>query len=169
MTAHCPNGTGCVIFLLNTDVSVFPMSRATSQMRSFAKRLITDEALGNRFTKPGNPDVFSACERLRPPLAALMGNGGFQALQSRALALSGAAIPWMGALHVKSDGSLGGLEEIRGQLSADAFLAGRVELLAQLLGLLVAFIGEDLTLRLVREVWPKAPLDNLNLANGDKR
>jgi hypothetical protein len=28
-----------------------------------------------------------------------------------------------------------------------------------LLGLLVAFIGEDLTLRLVREVWSKLPLD----------
>jgi hypothetical protein len=28
-----------------------------------------------------------------------------------------------------------------------------------LLGLLVAFIGEDLTLRLVREVWSKLSLD----------
>jgi hypothetical protein len=37
-----------------------------------------------------------------------------------------------------------------------------------LLGLLVAFIGETLTLRLVREVWPKAPLNELDLSEGNK-
>jgi hypothetical protein len=31
-----------------------------------------------------------------------------------------------------------------------------------LLGLLVAFIGENLTVRLLREVWPKVPLDDLD-------
>jgi hypothetical protein len=46
---------------------------------------------------------------------------------------------------------------------------GRVVLLAQLLGLLVAFIGESLTLRLVLEVWPKVPLEDLELSNGDKK
>jgi hypothetical protein len=37
-----------------------------------------------------------------------------------------------------------------------------------LLGLLVAFIGEDLTLRLVREVWPKLSLNNLDFGKGYK-
>ena len=41
-------------------------------------------------------------------------------------------------------------------------------LVAQLLGLLVAFIGETLTLRLVREVWPKLPLNDLDFGRGDK-
>jgi hypothetical protein len=41
-------------------------------------------------------------------------------------------------------------------------------MVAQLLGLLVAFIGEDLTLHLVREVWPKIVVDGLVLANGEK-
>jgi hypothetical protein len=31
---------------------------------------------------------------------------------------------------------------------------GGVVLVAQLLGLLVAFVGERLTLKIVREVWP---------------
>jgi hypothetical protein len=43
-----------------------------------------------------------------------------------------------------------------------------VALLAQLLGLLVAFIGESLTLRLVREVWPPVTLGNLNASKDDK-
>jgi len=37
-----------------------------------------------------------------------------------------------------------------------------------LLGLLVTFVGEELTLRLVREVWPKLPLSNLDFGKGDK-
>ena len=45
---------------------------------------------------------------------------------------------------------------------------GEVVLLAQLLGLLVAFIGEKLTLRLVREVWPQVPLDDLDFGKGGK-
>jgi hypothetical protein len=36
-----------------------------------------------------------------------------------------------------------------------------VVMLAQLLGLLVAFIGENLTLHLVRDVWPKVRLDDV--------
>ena len=42
----------------------------------------------------------------------------------------------------------------------------RTILAAQLLGLMVAFIGEKLTLHLVREIWPEVPLDDLDLANG---
>ena len=39
---------------------------------------------------------------------------------------------------------------------------GGVALLAQLLGLLVAFIGESLTLRLVHDIWPAVPLSDLD-------
>ena len=45
---------------------------------------------------------------------------------------------------------------------------GGVVLIAQLLGLLVAFIGESLTVRLAREAWPKLPLNGLESGNGDK-
>jgi hypothetical protein len=60
------------------------------------------------------------------------------------------------------------LDELGAQVDPDKIFEGRVVLLAQLLGLLVAFIGEDLTLRLVREVWPKLPLNNLDFGKGDK-
>jgi hypothetical protein len=33
-------------------------------------------------------------------------------------------------------------------------------LVAQLLSLLVTFIGEPLTIRLVHDVWPDVPVDN---------
>jgi hypothetical protein len=138
-------------------------------MRNFARRIIACETNdGHKSAEAKTPSPSDVCERLRPQLAALMGNGGFRALLSRALALAGEEVHWLRAAHVKSDGTLEGLEEMDAQLSPDAMFAGRVALLAQLLGLLVAFIGEKITLRLVREVWPKAPLDDLDLINEGK-
>ena len=145
------------------------MSQASLQMRQLARRLVQHESERNRSSKSETSDVFGACENLRPQLVTLMGNGGFHALLSRALALSTAAVPWLGALHLKADGSVNGLGVVSGQLSSDALLAGRIEVLAQLLGLLEAFIGEDLTIGLVREAWPKAPLEKLSAANGIKK
>ena len=84
---------------------------------------------------------------------------------SRALALATREVDWLRALRVKADGSLEGLEELQAQLDRDTFLEGGVVLLAQLLGLLVAFIGGDLTVRLVREIWPRVPLNDLELVN----
>jgi hypothetical protein len=143
------------------------MSRASPQIRNFAKRLIDCEAQGNKSAKTQTPDVFNVGEKLRPQLATLMGNAGFRALLSRALALASAEVLWLRELHVKSDGALGGLEENHAHQSPDARLAGRVEMLAQLLGLLEAFIGENLTLRLVREVWPKVALNGLDSQKGN--
>jgi hypothetical protein len=144
------------------------MNRATAQMRNCAKRLIACEALGNKSSETKTPAAFQVCEKLHPHLATLVGNGGFRALLSRALALANAEVPWLRAVHVKADGAMEGLEEPHAQLDPDEFFEGRVVLLAQLLGLLVAFIGANLTLRLVREIWPKVPLNDLNFGNGDK-
>jgi hypothetical protein len=136
-------------------------------MRNFAKRIIICETNGDNSADTQTPETLQVFEKLRPPLAALMGNGGFQALLSRALALARAEVPWLRSIHVKSDGALGGLEEIQAQLSLDAMFVGKVALLAQLLGLLVAFIGGSLTTRLVLEIWPNAALSDLELVKGD--
>jgi hypothetical protein len=53
-----------------------------------------------------------------------------------------------------------------GRLKPEDFLEGRVALLAEMLGLLVAFIGEELTLRQMREIWPKFPLNGWDFSNG---
>jgi hypothetical protein len=143
------------------------MDRVSTQMRSFAKRLILCEAGGNQHVKMNAANAFAVCEKLRPQLATLMGNGGFRALLSRGLALASAEVPWLRDVHVESDGTLAGLEKLPASLELDEFLEGGVVLLAHLLGLLVAFIGESLTVRLAREVWPKARLDGLELTKGN--
>ncbi|MEQ1887378.1 MAG: hypothetical protein ABL967_20100, partial [Bryobacteraceae bacterium] len=83
-------------------------------------------------------------------------------------ALASAENPWLNSVQVKADGSFEGFEDLATRVSADEFLEGCVALLAQLLGLLAAFIGEDLTLRLLREVWPKLSLKNFNVGEGGK-
>ena len=144
------------------------MSRATPQMRKFAERLMANETVGNVLTKTNTPAGFYVSEKLQLHLVTVMGNTGFHTLVARSLALSSAELPWLRTVRVKADGSLEGAEKLQAQLDPDTFFEGKVVLLAQLLGLLVAFIGEDLTLRLVREVWPQVPLKGLDLGNGGK-
>ena len=144
------------------------MSHATPQMRDWAQRLMAYEAGESHSSAATAAAAFPICEKLRPPLATLMGHGGVRALLSRALALATTEIPWLRGVQVKPDGSLAGLAELRPQLDPAELFEGRVVLAAQLLGLLVAFIGATLTWRLVREVWPKAPLTSLNFGNGDQ-
>jgi hypothetical protein len=145
------------------------MSRATPQMRIFAERLISYETEGNKSAELSTPSVFHVSEKLRPHLATLMGVAGFRALLSRALVLSQEEVRWLRAVHVKSDGSLEGLEELHAQVALDEFIEGRVVLLAQLLGLLVAFIGEKLMLQMVRDVWPELLLKDLDFNKGHSR
>ena len=136
-------------------------------MRDLAVRLIAHEAKGKQ--PPKIPLAFLVDERLRPHLAELMGMVGFRALLSRALVLASAEASWLHAVQVKTDGSLEGLGELEDRVSRDEFLDSCVVLLAQFLGLLVTFIGEDLTLRLVRDMSPKLPLNDFYFGKGDKK
>ena len=74
---------------------------------------------------------------------------------SRALSLS----PKPTRLHcqnvqVRDDGSLSGFDEI--ESSPDTTEAAGAILIAHLLELLITFIGESLTLNLVKDAWPDA-------------
>lgn len=89
-------------------------------------------------------------------LIKLAGADGFRSLLSRALALARAQDPLLNSIQVRADGALEGCEAIE-----ESHHAGQAEmvLVASLLELLVTFIGEPLTLRLVRDAWPDASLD----------
>jgi hypothetical protein len=144
------------------------MSGASPQMRHFAKRLAVYERRANTPSATNVPPAFQVCDKLRVHLATFMGNQGFRELQSCALPRAKAEVPWLGAVQVKADGALEGIEELGAHHNGDELFEGGVVLVAQLLGLLLAFIGEALTLRFVREIWPEVPLDNLNFGKGSK-
>ena len=134
-------------------------------MRNFALRLISYEAKEHKSAGSKSPAVFQSCERLHLYLAIFMGVAGSRSLFSRALGLGTAEVPWLRAVRMKEDGSLEGLDDLQAKLDRNALHEGGVVLLAQLLGLLVAFIGGNQTVRLVREVWPKVLLNDLDLEN----
>lgn len=136
---------------------------STPKLKEIARRLLAYEAAADKRPTASSSAAFRVCEQLQPPLAKLLGIDGFRALLSRALALAGAEMPWLRALRLGPDGALEGLDndELTAKLDARAVAECEVVLVAQLLGLLVTFIGPALTLRLVHDIWPK--LDDLNL------
>ena len=52
-----------------------------------------------------------------------------------------------------------GLDELEPQIDKEQVREGGAILIAQLIGLLLIFIGEGLTLRMVQDVWPEAAFD----------
>lgn len=142
------------------------MGLTTQNMRDFAERIVAYETKTNKFSEIKTPAACLVVDNLHPHLSTLMGNVGFYALLSRALTLANAEVSWLGAIHVKSDGYFQGWEELEAQIDTDKIFEGCVVLFTQLLVLLVAFIGENLTLRLVHEAWPKLSLNDLDSEKG---
>jgi hypothetical protein len=97
-------------------------------------------------------------DKLRLSLTRFAGADGFASLLRRGLALARAEVPSLNRITLNSDCSIDGLEALAAD-QVDGGAEAAVALAAHLLGLLVTFIGEPLTLRLVRESWPDAGFD----------
>jgi hypothetical protein len=127
------------------------MNAPTTAIRELARRLIALEAPRVERPNASESGALRACDKLRLPLVKLVGVAGYRSLISRALAISKAEAPSLEVVHVQVDGALEGFDGMD-QNNAEA---GAV-VLVYLLNLLVEFIGEALTLGLVRDVWPEA-------------
>jgi hypothetical protein len=84
----------------------------------------------------------------------MAGTTGFASVLSRALTLAQREAPALRVAQVRPDGSMEGL-------SSDTAEAHPI-LVAYLLNLLVTFIGEVLTMRLLTDIWPDVPGLGLN-------
>lgn len=136
------------------------MTPTTPAIQDLARRLIAAEAARNTSEAPLS--AVRTCEKIRLPLVKLAGVAGFRSLMARALALATAELPWLHPVHVRSDGSLEGFDAATGDKDAAQAAEAGVVVVAQLLGLLVTFIGEPLTMSLVCDVWVDLPLDGTN-------
>ena len=140
------------------------MENPNLAMRELAQRLIAaesarresrdgaqvDGAPGDGAPGKQSQATVQVTEKLRITLTRFAGRDGFYALLSRALALSKAQVPALQPVKIRAEGSLEGFLD-----NTD----GGVVLIAHLLGLLATFIGESITLRLLREAWPEETLD----------
>jgi len=125
-------------------------------VQDLAARLIAEEVRLGGAAGPPSAAGFRVCEKLRKPLATYAGVAGFRSLLSRALGLAKAKEPWLAALQVNADGSIRFPTQAESESGTNKAARGGAILVTTLLELLVTFIGEALTLRLVSEVWPKA-------------
>lgn len=135
------------------------MNQPTPAIRRLARWLFACEAAAAGPAVPEIRLLVSICEKFQILLSTLAGVDGFRSLLSRALTLARTEAPWLGSVRIREDGSLEGPGTAGPQPGGEEAEAGGVALVAQLLGLLVTFIGKDLTLLLVRDVWPEAPFD----------
>ena len=143
---------------------------AAPGMRDLAHRLLTYEAGAGRTSEPMEFATLRVYEKLRQSLSAFAGVAAFESLAFRALTQAKSEAPGLSAAQVTADGSLQGLGEFDPQIGIDKNQTGEdgVILLARLLNLLLIFLGETLTLRLVRDVWPETAFDDRNSENGRK-
>ena len=128
---------------------------ASPEIREFAQRLVAYEAAGDSAAGADLLAEVRVAEKLRHPLSRLAGVNGFRMLLVRALTLAKAQVPGLSTVQIEADGSLEGFSDLGNR--AEAAGAG-VMLIAELLGLLAAFVGEAFTLSLVLDVWPDFPV-----------
>lgn len=125
-------------------------------MKNLVRRLIAEERRIEIDSGKQYPPGFRICEKLRQPLGTLTGLAGFRALLSRALVLAKTEAALLEGVQIKLDGTFQFSPGFKAQSGTEqAAKAGEV-LASQLLGLLVTFVGESLTHRLVQDVWPEA-------------
>ena len=140
-----------------SDLTNGQSESTTPAILDLARRLIALETPRDARTAANGSDAARVCEKLRLPLVKLAGKAGYHSLISRAIAIAKANAPALGSVEVKLDGSLEGFGEI-GENDAEAGVA----VLERLLDLLVTFIGEPVTLGLVRDAWPDATFEKTN-------
>ena len=138
------------------------MSTTPPAIQDLARGLLAREPEGGEPSHGDMGRAVRACEKLRVPLTKLIGVAGFASLLSRAMALAKRQAPSLEGLRVEADGSLAGFNEVQQDSgAAEAARHAGVVLVAELLGLLVTFIGQPLTLTVVREAWPDATVETM--------
>jgi hypothetical protein len=137
--------------------------RPPDRLSDFARRLLRYEA-----ARTGGHDELATgfervCRALHDRLAPLISSSGYHTLFTRALTLATRDFPFLASVTISQNGDctlsgLAGATETRDPAEvANAFAAA----LGHFVWLLVIFIGENLGLRMVREVWPDVPLDSV--------
>lgn len=148
---------------------------AAPEIRNLAHRLLTYEAGAGKNSEPMESPTLRVYEKLRQSLSAVAGVTSFYSLACRALVLAKSEASSLGATQIAADGSLRDFVGFEPQTHMDRdrtseYRAGEqgVILIARLLSLLFLFLGEALTLSLLRNAWPGEVFEDRNSTHGRK-
>lgn len=129
--------------------------------REIAERLLVFE-FGEKSSSGANaPPAIHVCQKLGLPLSKLVGETGSRALLARALTLAKREAEVLSLVKVTDDGALEGWN---GQAEGASTV-----LVAHLLGLVVTFLGEALTLRILRDVWPDRTISDVHFGERNRK
>ena len=136
------------------------MTEVPVPLADFARRLLLHEAGKARTARELAEAMERACLALHRQLAPLLSSAGFDALIGRAVKLAAREFPFLAAVGntTPTKRLLDGLRQAVEQRESKEVENALVAILANFIWLLVIFIGENLGLRKVREVWPDVPL-----------
>lgn len=135
------------------------MRQAPPDLRDRARALLAREAGDSPPPDTIASAAAGALLKLHDHLARIIGTAGFDALLVRALRVACREYPCLDGVQARPGGVLEAYgEPAPGRAPRDCE-AGFVLVMANVLWLLVTFIGEDLVSRLVGEVWPAAAPD----------
>ena len=134
-----------------------------------ACRLLALEA-ARRGSHRATSDLAQVCERLRLVITPLAGSAGFHSLLARALALAKADHALLKPIKVLENGTIVGFDsgDTQDADAAAGLAAAKCGLVSQLLDLLTILIGEQLTMRLVRDAWPELSAKSIGLQSENK-
>ena len=135
------------------------------RMRVLAQQLIAHEVSSETLPIRHMDAVARVFEDLRRPLCTLVGVSGLRALLARALTLARGQVDGLKVVTVEAEASLIGLDKLRNQDDPE----GGIVFLAQLLGLLGAFIGESLTMNILSNTWPNLAALNTQATQEEKK
>jgi len=153
------------------------------EMRDLAQRLMACEANASNTSESAELTILRVYEKLRKSLGEFAGSAAFRSLASRALAMARSEIPSLQTMQVAEDGALKGLgyglghglSEFDPQIAFEEDGPGEqrtgedgIAVISRLLGLLLIFLGEPITLRLLRNAWPGAAFDESSSDIGRK-
>ena len=148
----------------------------TIAMLDLVRRLLAHEAAESQDQDSLIEAAERVSEELRVHLSKRIGQEGFRTILARSLALTTAQFPHLSAVRVGADGILIGLrgaishaQEAQDKEAQGVTIEGAVALVAQLLALLISFIGEDLTLRLLSAVQPEFAWDDVTGRENEKQ
>jgi hypothetical protein len=132
--------------------------------RDLARSLVASEAVSDSSSAQSEPVTVRVYERLRRQLGAPVGADGFQSLAIRALALAKSEFPRLKSVQVMANGALRGFNEVERRTNPDEDGEGGIILIAELLGLFLAMLGETTTLRLIEDLRLQAEVSEESAA-----
>lgn len=132
------------------------MRQATPQLKGLAQRLLVHEAKNSPSPAELAEALEICCQRLHKRLDPLVGAGGFRALLDRALYLAKKEHAWLKRVEIQAfpGYELKALNEAMTGRQPTEIRETLTIILANVLWLLVTFIGEDIVYGLIEEAWP---------------